>query len=208
MKFEEVKKLYADEILCFQEQKKAIRRLWNIDDGVAAFLFELVNAVKPDRLLEIGTSNGYSTFWLAKAADRSDGTVETIEVDDERFQLARKNLNNLKNVVMHFGKAEEIIPFLECKYDFVFIDAGKIGYINYIKLLEDKLTDDCLVIADNVISHRKTVKDYCDYMVSNDKFQNKYLSIEDGLLVSIHKNQNQRIHAVDKIMSKYGDYYA
>ena len=83
------------------------------------------------------------------------------------------------------GKAEDIIPNLNTQFDFVFIDAGKIDYINYLKLLETKLNDRAIIIADNVISHATTVKKYLDYTNSNSSYASTIIDIDSGLEISI-----------------------
>lgn len=175
------------ELAEFENQRQNIRRLWNIDEQTAHILYFWVKANKPARILEIGTSNGYSTFWLAKAATFYGGLVETIEVDESRFKLAQHNLQRMKNITMHFGLAEIIIPNLSHQYELVFIDAGKIGYVDYIKLLLDKLTQNAVIIADNVISHSHSTQDYLQFMQNSGFFETMTLAVGSGLEISIKK---------------------
>jgi len=191
MNYNKLKELHKTELIRFSDQKKKHRRLWNICEETAQFLFNNIIDNKPDRILEIGTSNGYSTFWLSLAAEKTDSTVDSIEVDELRSGLARKNLIGRENINLLFGLAENIIPDLKFKYDFVFIDAGKIGYIDYIKLLINKLKPGAVIIADNVISHKDTVRDYLDYIKRNDLFDTETLNIGSGLEVSIY-NSNKK----------------
>ena len=183
---EKLKEKYKLELSKFLLQKKNISRLWNISEQTAELIYMLIRAKAPENILEIGTSNGYSTFWFSLAAEQSGATIDTIEIDEDRFNLAKKNLAGRKNVILRFGKAEYIIPELNKKYDFVFIDASKIEYINYIKLLIEKLNDNAIVIADNIVSHRDTVKEYLDFIKSNPAFESMTLSIDNGLEVSIY----------------------
>lgn len=175
---------YSSVITRFEKQREKIHRLWNIDALTAEFLFKLIIDFAPRRILEIGTSNGYSTFWLANAANCSDAIVETIEVDQARYDLSKNNLQNFDNIIQHLGLAENIIPTINHKYDLIFIDAGKIGYIKYIQAILPKLTDQALIIADNVISHQKTVQEYLDYIDSNQHFENRLINIGTGLMIS------------------------
>ncbi|MDY6915012.1 MAG: class I SAM-dependent methyltransferase, partial [Candidatus Cloacimonadota bacterium] len=176
----------------FEKQRNTIRRLWNIDQHTAHFLYMQTRIIQPASILEIGTSNGFSTFWLASAAIKFHGKIETIEVDKNRFELAQKNLKGIPNIKMHFGLAENIIPKLQNSYQLVFIDAGKIGYITYIKLLLDKISHDAVIIADNVISHQSTVQEYLDFMKKSVLFETITLPIGDGLEISRRKeNKNE-----------------
>ncbi|MBT3169480.1 MAG: O-methyltransferase [Candidatus Cloacimonetes bacterium] len=178
-----IKNLFVTELTKFAQQKTEIHRLWNIDEQTANLLYMLIKAKRPTNILEIGTSNGYSTFWLSISAEKAK--IHTIEVDEERFHLAKENLQNRDNITQHFGKAEEIISTLTQKFDFIFIDAGKIGYINYIKLIIDKLENGAIIVADNVISHKNSVQDYLDFIKNNENFETATIEIGDGLEISI-----------------------
>jgi len=184
---EKLKQKYKNELNAFAEQKEANRRLWNIDEPTARLLYFMINSKAPKRALEIGTSNGYSTFWLSLGLENHPAELHTIEAFDQRFELAKQNLESRKNVIQHFGKAEHVIPALDMKFDFVFIDAGKIGYIDYIKLLQNKLQDGALIIADNVVSHTETVQDYLDFVNNDPNFTTMRLDIGAGLELSIYR---------------------
>ena len=181
------------ELAKFKEQKETIHRLWNIEQETAQFLYFSVRGKQPETILELGTSNGYSTFWLSLAAEQSNGTVTTIEIDEYRFQLARKNLQNRTNINFILGMAEEIIPALDTNFDFIFIDACKINYLDYLKLILPRLNDFAIVIADNVISHYGTVKDYLDFVRYHSNFVSMELKIGDGLEISIYQKDKEHL---------------
>lgn len=189
---ERIIKQYKQELARFETQKNKIKRLWNIPQETAELLYTFVKITTPKHILEIGTSNGFSTFWLSLAAETCSAVVDTIEIDEERFKLSKKNLLKRKNVIQHWGKAELLIPKLTNKYDFIFIDAGKINYIDYIKLLINKLNNNAVIIADNVISHKNTVTEYLDYIESNELFDNVTLRIDSGLNVAIYKMKRSK----------------
>ncbi|OQX70882.1 MAG: hypothetical protein B6D62_03315 [Candidatus Cloacimonas sp. 4484_275] len=184
---EKLKKKYKIQLKRFAEQKEQIRRLWNIGEKTAMLLYFFAITKRAKNILEIGTSNGYSTFWLSLAAEVTESEIDTIEVDESRYLLACENLKERKNVNIHFGLAEKIIPSLDKKFDLVFIDAGKIDYINYIKLLLDKLENNALIIADNVISHRETVHEYLSFVRNSPDFFTFTLPVESGLEISVYK---------------------
>jgi len=183
---ERIRQKHKKELDLFESQRKNMRRLWNIEQRSAELLYTIIEVTKPVRILEIGTSNGFSTFWLSLAAETCGAIVDTIEVDKNRYQIAKENLKNRDNIIQHFGKAELIIPSLTYNYDFIFIDAGKINYIDYIKLLSDKLKDSAIIIADNVISHKHTVIEYLDYIKSSMLFDSVTLNIDAGINVAIY----------------------
>ncbi len=186
---ERIKELHKQKLSEFKLQRNNINKLWNINEQTAQLLYILIKTKQPKNILEIGTSNGYSTFWISLAAEQFDAIIDTIEVDKARFKLAQKNLAGIKNIILHLGKAERIIPKLNKQYDFVFIDANKIDYIKYIRLLINKLNDKAIIIADNIISHKESLQEYLDYINSNSAFENMILDIDSGLEISVFKKQ-------------------
>ncbi len=186
---EKLKKLYQTELHRFAQQKKKIRRLWNISEKTAELLYFFVLFKTPDKILEIGTSNGYSTFWLSLAAEKIKAKIISIEIDDTRFALAKENLQQRKNVELLKGNALELIPTLKSEFELIFIDAGKIDYIKYLQLLFPKMKDNSLIIADNVISHKNTVKEYLDFIKSDPGFLTMTLPFAAGLEISIFKRE-------------------
>ena len=189
---ERIKEKYKLELARFETQKNKIKRLWNIPQETAELLYTFIKIKEPKHILEIGTSNGFSTFWLSLAAEDCGAVVETIEADEDRFKLAKKNLLNRENLIQYFGKAELIIPKLTSKYDFIFIDAGKINYIDYIKLLLQKMDNNAIIIADNVISHKNTVTEYLDFIESSELFDSVTLNIDSGLNVAVYKMKRSK----------------
>ncbi|RLC53338.1 MAG: hypothetical protein DRI23_00535 [Candidatus Cloacimonadota bacterium] len=185
---ERLKKKYKNELTEFAKQKDTIRRLWNISENTAELLYLLVLMKNPKQILEIGTSNGYSTFWLSLAAEKCNSSVTSIEIDTNRFNLAKENLKKRHNIELINKKAEYAIPNFTDKFDFVFIDAGKINYIDYIKLLQNKLNDNAVIIADNVTSHSHTVEEYLSYVKSSVNYNSMTLPFEAGLEITIYND--------------------
>ncbi len=184
---EKIRKEYEHQFHSFIQQKNEIHRLWNLDPISLELIYMFVRAKKPKRILEIGTSNGYSAFMMSIVNENL--IIDTIEVDDKRYNLAQTNLSSRPNIRQFLGKAEDILPKLENSYDFVFIDANKPAYINYLKLIEPLLESEALIIADNVTSHPETTQNYQDYVQTNPFYTTMLLPVEAGLLISFfHKN--------------------
>lgn len=189
---EKLKSKYAAELAIFASQKAANRRLWNIDETTAAFLYYSVISSRAQYLLELGTSNGYSTFWLSLAAAKNKGSVHTVEVDEKRYLMAKHNLRNCSNIVMHPGLAENIIPLLDTGIDFVFIDAGKPAYLDYLLLLLPKLKAGAVIMADNITSHAETTAAYREFLKNSEEFFSLTLPLAAGLEISIFKPDHTR----------------
>ena len=102
---------------------------------------------------EIGTSTGHSTIWIAWALAKTGGRLTTVEIDERRYELARRNVAEAglsDYVEFTLGNAHTLVPEAEGPYDFVFSDADKDWYINYFDAMYPKLTDDACFVAHNV----------------------------------------------------------
>jgi predicted O-methyltransferase YrrM len=129
------------------------------------FINMLIRACGHKRLLEIGTSYGYSTLWLATAAQANGGMVETLELAPERFEasrqmFARAGLSSL--IKQTQGDARQLIPTLEGQYDFIFIDAEKDDYEDFLDLTFARVRPGGIIMADNVLSHADQLGHYIE----------------------------------------------
>jgi len=119
------------------------------------FLQVLARGVGARRVLEVGTLAGYSAIWLARALP-DGGRVVTIEVDPVAAQVARANIKRAGlqgRVEVRLGRAMEVLPTLEGgePFDFVFIDADKEGYAEYLEWAIQLGRPGTVVVADNVV---------------------------------------------------------
>src|SRR5437868_1393187 len=138
-----------------QEQERN-KKMLNLEPETAQFLNILVRSSKRTRLLEIGTSNGYSTIWLAWAARETGGRVISIDREAHKQAQADENLRQagLREIVdLVCGDATEIVATLPGPFDWVFFDADRYSAPQQLALLVPKLTSDAFVLADNVLSH-------------------------------------------------------
>lgn len=151
-------------------------------------LAEAVRKAKPKRALEVGTLIGYSAILIGRELG-ADACLTTIEIHAHEAEVAEKNLRAaglLAKVEVVVGDALKVIPKLKGKFDFVFIDAGKTEYIQYLKLVEDRLHKGTVIVADNAGIFAKQMRDYLDYVRSSGKYTSKYAQVgKDGLETSI-----------------------
>jgi predicted O-methyltransferase YrrM len=125
-----------------------------IGADTAHVVHTLIRSAKSQSILELGTSYGYSTIWLADAARATDGKVITLELADYKAEFARKALERagLSNRVdMHLGSALETLPRLPGPFDFVLLDLWKDLYVACLDLVYPKLAPGAFVVADNMI---------------------------------------------------------
>ena len=166
------------------ELEKTQKEFWNIDRATANFLNMLIKIHNSKNVLEIGTSNGYSGIWLADALKHTKGKLTTIEFWEKRQSVAIENFKKcgLNDIIEpHLGSALEGIrnPF-----DFIFIDANKLEYIEYFHKVDPLLRTGGLIAADNTISHAKKVEPYLKELLEHPSYQNQMLNFEAGLFVS------------------------
>jgi predicted O-methyltransferase YrrM len=119
-----------------------------VSPAQGALLELLARAIGARRILEIGTLEGYSTTWLARALP-PDGRLVTLELDPERAGRARAALGNRAEVIA--GPALDTLPTLDGPFDLVFIDADKRSNPDYLRHALRLSRPGTLIVADNVI---------------------------------------------------------
>ena len=158
----------------------------NVPEEDGRVLYDLIIENGYKSALEIGTSTGRSGIWIAWALSKTGGKLITIEIDEERFQIAKRNFRNaglIEHVDLRLGDAHKIVPELAGLFDFVFIDADKTGYVNYLKYLLPKLKPGGCFTAHNVSN---------TYMTGIDEFL-EFLQQMDSLKTSIDHSSRSGI---------------
>ena len=171
------------------ELEKTQKEFWNVPRKTGVLLNMFVKMMNAQRVLEIGTSNGYSGLWLAKALKETGGILTTIEFYEKRQSIAIENFKkcNVFDIVRPIeGSACEILNYLgpDEKFDFVFIDANKREYAEYFKLIKPHLMPKAMIVADNIISHAEKVQTFIDAVDADDEFQYEIVEVPGGILVA------------------------
>jgi predicted O-methyltransferase YrrM len=153
-------------------------------------LYTLALAKRPSTILELGSSVGYSTIWLAAAAKESAGNVFAIEKSRNRVALAKKHFESagLDNIEIFHGTILDVLPSFKQKVDMVFIDADKKEYEKYLDAIKPLLNPNSIVIFDNVLSHYDTVKSLILRTKKDKEFISELLPFDNGLLILTKKN--------------------
>lgn len=132
------------------------QRLRAVTPEVGRFLNLLAKAIAARRVLEVGTSGGYSTLWLADAVRETGGAVITLEIDPAKIERAQKTFveAGVQDVVTIVpGDARVTARRLEPGFDFVFLDAEKELYLDLLNPLVNLLRPGGVLVADNLLSH-------------------------------------------------------
>lgn len=134
-----------------------LERLRNLEPETAALLAVLVRSAQPRRMLELGSSNGYSTVWLADAARAVGAALVSVEIDPARTEQARENLRTAGLDGWAELRCEDAALALASSGDdewgLIFLDAERSAYPSYWPDLVRVLTRGGLLVVDNAISH-------------------------------------------------------
>jgi predicted O-methyltransferase YrrM len=163
------------------------RKMLNLEPDTARLVYILARSSGAKRILEIGTSNGYSTIWLASAVAANGGRVTTIDLSTEKQAMARENLRRaglLDSVELLLGKAGTIVKELGGPFDLVFFDADRRGAPENLKVLLPKLSASVLLLADNVLSHPDEIAGYLAAVARLEGFAHVMVPIGKGLSVA------------------------
>jgi predicted O-methyltransferase YrrM len=164
------------------------RKFLNLESDTAQFVSMLARGSRATRVLEIGTSNGYSTIWLAASVVPAGGRVISIDRSPEKQEMARENLARaglLELVDLRCGDATEIVASLAGPFDFVFFDADRISAHKQLALLLPKLSPSAFLLADNVLSHPAEIADYLAAIGDLPGAQHALIPVGKGLSVAL-----------------------
>ena len=137
----------------FLERHRGTWRDLNVPEADGRVLHNLILKHKYTRALEIGTSTGHSGVWMAWALAKTGGRLTTLEIDPRRHRTAVANFKEAgveAYIDARLGDAHEIVPALPGPYDFVFSDADKDWYKNYLVAVWPKLVPGGCFTAHNV----------------------------------------------------------
>jgi predicted O-methyltransferase YrrM len=138
----------------FLDQRRGSWRGWNVPEEDGRILHELVLKHRFTRALEIGTSTGHSSIWIAWALAKTGGQLTTLEIDRGRHQEALANFREAgvaDRIDARLGDAHKLVRELPGPWDFVFSDADKDWYLQYFKDVEPKLSVGGCFTAHNVL---------------------------------------------------------
>ncbi len=179
-----------------------------IREDTRDYLRLLLNQVKPVKVLEIGTAVGYSALFMAEVLDNiGEYHIDTIELDDVRAEEAQGHVTEFgkeDKIHLYRGDAAEVLKTLTEKYDFIFIDAAKAQYMNYLQAVMKLVHADSVIVTDNVLesglvleSHflvekrdrtiHDKLREYLYTLKNDERLETAILSIGDGVAVSVVK---------------------
>ena len=171
--------------------KERSRRMLNITRDTGQFLAVLVRALAANRVLEIGTSNGYSTLWLADAAQTVDGTVITVESSEYKIKLATKNFvrSGLDSIItlIHDDANSVLTHFQKESFDLLFLDSERSQYVAWWPNIKRLLRPRGLLVVDNAISHASELAPFVAMVESDESFTTSLVPVGNGEFLAVKK---------------------
>jgi len=165
------------------------RRMLNITRDTGEFLAVLVKATMARRVLEIGTSNGYSTLWLASAARAIGGAVTTVELAQYKIGLAATNFARAGLAdhisLLHDDAGRLLERSAAAAFDFIFLDSERPQYPGWWPHLRRVLRPGGLLVVDNAISHRDEVSPFVALVDADPAFSTSLVSVGNGEFLAV-----------------------
>ena len=170
-----------------------------------SFLRVILTIKHPKEILELGTAIGYSAILMSEACDAKITTIENYE---KRIPIARENFKKAgkeDQIELLEGDALEVMKTLpEAKYDFIFMDAAKAQYINYLPEVMRLLTPGGVLITDNVLQDgdliqskfvvrrrdrtiHKRMREFLEEIKHDDRLETSIVPIGDGIVMAVKK---------------------
>ena len=167
---------------------------YNINNPTSELLYFLVKLLRPKRIVEVGTANGYSSIVMGSAARDFGGSVITIERNGRLAEAATKNIVEAglqDTVTVYPGSAYKVLERLTGEFEMVFLDATKQEYLGYFERVRDKISPNGLLLADNVISHEEELGEFIRKISDDRRFSISILPVGNGLLAGVFNQQKE-----------------
>jgi predicted O-methyltransferase YrrM len=165
------------------------RRMLNITRDTGEFLSVLVRATVARRVLEIGTSNGYSTLWLAEAARATGGAITTVEVSEFKVGLASMNFarSGLASFItlVHDDAGRFLQRSVQSAFDVIFLDSERSEYPGWWAQLRRVLRPGGLLVVDNAISHIEQVATFVALVKADPLFATSLVPVGNGEFLAV-----------------------
>lgn len=159
-------------------------KMLNITRDTGELLAVLVQTRGAAVVLEIGTSNGYSTLWLAEAVKRLGGRVTTIELDEGKRAMAAANFQRagLEPWIEQLaGEAGTLLPTLPtAAYPLIFLDSDRLHYQAWWPEIQRLLAPRGLLVVDNAISHREELAEWMAQVEHDPAFATSLVPVGKG----------------------------
>jgi predicted O-methyltransferase YrrM len=166
-------------------------RSWHVPLSTAKFLHDLVIQTNSKDILELGTSAGFSTIWLAEASKKISGHVDTIEYFKPKYKLANNHFKKAKvdsQITSHNDQILNVLKKMdeeERSFDFIFMDADRGNYDLYFYYLYPMLPKGGMIVVDNAGNYRDRMKRFLKLCEETPHQYSTFLDFDAGLFIFI-----------------------
>jgi caffeoyl-CoA O-methyltransferase len=186
-----------ERVRSFLDSHRYSWRDMNVSESDGKVLYDIIVKNNYTKALEIGTSTGHSGIWIAWALSKTGGKLITVEIDEGRYREAVDNFEEagLSDYIdARLSDAHELVPELKGPFDFVFCDADKGWYKNYLIAVLPKLEVGGCFTAHNVSARRGRrqygIGEFVDYLESLPNMETTYdPSSWAGISISYKKSE-------------------
>ncbi len=165
------------------------RRMLNITPDTGEFLSVLVRFGNARRVLEIGTSNGYSTLWIAEAAAAIDGHVTTLEYAADKVAMARDTFARSgladRITLVHGDAGQWLAQAADASIDLLFLDSDREQYAGWWPRLRRVLRRGGLLVVDNATSHAAQMEPLRALLDADPDFGTSLVPVGNGELLAV-----------------------
>ena len=199
-------KLNIDERIATLRADALSRGIPVADDETLNYLLVTLKALRPRRILEIGTAVGLSAAAMLYACP--EATVTTMELDEDRYLEAKQNFKKLgveSRVNSYLGDAFEILTMMDGEFDFVFLDGPKAQYEKYLYDIKRLLKKGGVLFSDDVLLYGwvsgeeetpqkrrsivEKIRSYLQVITADTDFHTSVINIGDGVALSVYKGK-------------------
>jgi len=165
----------------------------------------LIQMKRPKRVLELGTAIAYTTIRIARNL-KKEAVIHTIEFSKDNAKLAEENIKKSgveEKIKLFFGDAKEVMPTLEKKYDFIYLDADKEDYLDLFELAMKLLKKKGVIFVDNLLWHgyaaapevpekyktsTKFIREFNKIFMDHPGLKTTLIPVGDGIGLGVRKN--------------------
>jgi predicted O-methyltransferase YrrM len=171
-------------------------QMLNITPDTGLFLSIIIQATRAARVLEIGTSNGYSTLWIADALRSIHGKVTTVEVSQKKASMAKNNFERSRLSDYIDAHLADVRVFLghqaDESFDLIFLDAERPQYTSYWDDIDRVLNTGGLLIVDNALSPKpEELIDFLRVINDSTRYLSQTLQIGKGQMIALKQRKKE-----------------
>jgi caffeoyl-CoA O-methyltransferase len=167
---------------------------WCLAPDAARLIYLLTLMLNAQKVVEVGTSIGFSGLWFLKGLQQTQGHLWTLDASQERAHIAQAHFDTIgmtSQVTLMIGEAKDSLHTLSKTHsnsiDILFLDAHKADYIHYFEAAQTLVKTGGVVIADNTVSHEKSMRPFLEAVTLHPAWEWSNLLTENGLLIARRK---------------------